>query len=113
MILTITTLMRSLAPFKEIIAIIAIGLALFVGLRVYINNQVDKELLAFEKKQQEVLLEIREMNDQLEKKFSERTGQVFKEIEEIRKESEDAIQRFNNEDGSSDPSGINGKFLRD
>lgn len=111
--ITILTIMRTLAPFKEIIGISVLILSVLVGGRYYINKRVQEGIDNFKKEQESVILELRQENDQLEKVFKNTTDSLEQQIEQNRRVTQDVIESFKNQDGASDPSGIDGKFLRD
>jgi len=70
------------------------------------EDRFDELVTEFQQKQIE--LETRLRSD-----FKQTTDSLLKDLQEDRERTERLIDEFRNQDGSSDPSGIDGRFLRD
>ena len=70
------------------------------------EDRFDELVIEFQQKQIE--LETRLRSD-----FKQTTDSLLKDLQEDRERTERLIDEFRNQDGSSDPSGIDGRFLRD
>lgn len=102
-----------LLKYKEIVGVVVAFLSLWGYVTYQANEKFYKKLDEFSKKQSELVIKLSEDVKGIEKTFRSETDSLFDKLEKNRVETGDLNEEHKNTTGSTDSSGINGKFLRD